>query len=95
VRGVNEVITFIAGIICSTMLFALIKDNLDEWEEIEEGPQQSSDDLEINDDLFRHVTLSCQTCRKLKRHKEIEHNLFQCVKCKRHVDIRASYHNKV
>jgi acetyl-CoA carboxylase beta subunit len=90
VKGVNEVITFIAGIICSTMLFALIKDNAEEWEEMEEGRQHSIDDLEINDQSVRHVTLSCQTCRKLKRHKEIEHNLFQCVKCKRHVDIRAS-----
>jgi acetyl-CoA carboxylase beta subunit len=89
VKGDNEMGSFIAGIICSTMLFALIKDNVEEWEEIEEVPGDSGE-VEINDHSIRHVTLSCQTCRKLKRHKEIEHNLFQCVRCKRHVDIRAS-----
>ncbi|MEH7275587.1 hypothetical protein [Neobacillus vireti] len=45
--------------------------------------------LMVNDFSGRYVTLSCQTCRKLKRHKEVEPNLFQCTKCKRHVDIRV------
>jgi hypothetical protein len=89
VRGDNEMVSFIAGIICSTMLFALIKDNAEEWEGVEEGSADLGR-VEINDHSIRHVTLSCQTCRKLKRHREIESNLFQCVKCKRHVDIRAS-----
>jgi acetyl-CoA carboxylase beta subunit len=84
-----EVSAFIAGIFATTMLFALIKDNEEEWEEVEEGPRDQ-DELEINDFSGRHVTLSCQTCRKLKRHREVEPNLFQCVKCKRHVDLRAS-----
>jgi acetyl-CoA carboxylase beta subunit len=82
-------VSFIAGIICTTMLFALIKDNAGEWEEIGEVPVDP-DEVETNDHSIRHVTLSCQTCRKLKRHKEIQPNLYQCVKCKRHVDIRAS-----
>jgi hypothetical protein len=89
VRGDDDVVSFLAGIICSTMLFALIKDNVEEWEEIEEVPGDPGE-VEINHHSIRHVTLSCQTCRKLKRHKEIEPNLYQCVKCKRHVDIRAS-----
>lgn len=36
----------------------------------------------------RHVELSCQTCRKLKRHREVEPNLFVCTKCRRHIDLR-------
>jgi acetyl-CoA carboxylase beta subunit len=84
-----EMAAFIAGIFATTMLFALIKDNEEEWEEVEEGPQGEKD-MEIHDFTNRHVTLSCQTCRKLKRHKEVETNLFQCVKCKRHVDIRSA-----
>jgi acetyl-CoA carboxylase beta subunit len=88
-RGDDEVVSFIAGIICSTMLFALIKDNEEEWEELDEVSDDPGE-IEINDITARHVTLSCQTCRKLKKHKEIESNLFQCLKCKRHVDIRSA-----
>jgi acetyl-CoA carboxylase beta subunit len=44
----------------------------------------------IHDHSGRKVVLSCQSCRKLKNHIEIEPNLFQCVKCKRQVDIRVS-----
>jgi acetyl-CoA carboxylase beta subunit len=84
-----EMAAFIAGIFTATMLFVLIKDNEGEWEEIDEG-LQGEKDMEIHDFTSRHVTLSCQTCRKLKRHKEVETNLFQCVKCKRHVDIRSA-----
>jgi acetyl-CoA carboxylase beta subunit len=84
-----EMAAFIAGVISTTMLFALLKDNEGEWEEVEEGPREQSE-VEINDFTGRNVTLSCQTCRKLKRHKEVESNLYQCVKCKRHVDLRAS-----
>jgi hypothetical protein len=46
-------------------------------------------DLVVNDFTGRFVTLSCQTCRKLKRHREIRPNVFQCTKCKRHIDISA------
>lgn len=82
-------LSFIAGIICSTMLFALIKDNVAEWEEIDENSGDPGE-IELSSITARHVTLSCQTCRKLKKHKEIESNLFQCLKCKRHVDIRSA-----
>jgi acetyl-CoA carboxylase beta subunit len=51
---------------------------------------ESEENIIVNDFSGRHITLSCQTCRKLKRHKEVQPNLFQCVKCKRHVDLRAS-----
>ncbi|MGD6871248.1 hypothetical protein ACQCU1_03510 [Sutcliffiella horikoshii] len=58
------------------------------------GSQQNKDDLETDDKIEiveitgRHVTLSCQTCRKLKRHREVESNLFECTKCRRHIDLR-------
>ncbi|WP_342043334.1 hypothetical protein [Bacillus sp. OTU2372] len=44
--------------------------------------------VQIKDLSGRYVTLSCQTCRKLKKHREVETNLYQCIKCKRHVDLR-------
>lgn len=53
-------------------------------------PKTAPGSIPINDHHDRKVVLSCQTCRKLKNHVEIEPNLFQCVKCKRQVDIRVS-----
>lgn len=84
-----EWISFFSGALFVTATFAMFKGDKEEADDniIEEtGP----DDVPINDFSARHVTMSCQTCRKLKRHKEIETNLYQCVKCKRHVDLRAS-----
>lgn len=59
-------------------------------EDGEEELEVEENNIMVNDFSGRYVTLSCQTCRKLKRHKEVEPNLFQCTKCKRHVDIRVS-----
>jgi acetyl-CoA carboxylase beta subunit len=69
------------------LAYALYSVGMDSEEEFEEVPESS---VIVNDFSGRHVTLSCQSCRKLKRHKEVEPNLFQCTKCKRHVDLRAS-----
>lgn len=55
-----------------------------------EDDEPENEDLEVNDFNNRYVTLSCQSCRKLKKHIEIEPNLFQCVKCKRLVDVRRA-----
>jgi acetyl-CoA carboxylase beta subunit len=38
----------------------------------------------------RYINMFCPKCRKLKKHKEVKPYLFQCVKCKRHTDLRAS-----
>jgi acetyl-CoA carboxylase beta subunit len=38
----------------------------------------------------RTTIISCTTCRKQKRHREIETNVWECMKCKRHIDLRAS-----
>jgi acetyl-CoA carboxylase beta subunit len=79
---------FVSGVVFSLFVYALFSSKEDDVDE--EDVILEHDDVEIHDFQSRHVTLSCQTCRKLKRHKEVEPNLFQCVKCKRHVDLRAS-----
>lgn len=79
--------SFLTGSLVTAFAFALFKsEDEPETELIEE----EGNDILVNDFNTRHVTLSCQTCRKLKRHKEIEPNLYQCAKCKRHVDLRVS-----
>ncbi|MEH7484833.1 hypothetical protein V7157_27945 [Neobacillus drentensis] len=51
-------------------------------------PESEITDIIANRPSARHVILSCQTCRKLKKHREIKQNLYQCIKCRRHVDLR-------
>ncbi len=66
--------------------YFLFKSNkVENYDEIEEN-----DDIEVNDHKVRRVELSCQTCRKLKWHKEIETYLFECMKCKRRIDLRKA-----
>jgi acetyl-CoA carboxylase beta subunit len=80
-------ISFITGGLSVLMAYALFSaGGADEDEEL----VAEESDLVINEGSSRHVTLSCQTCRKLKRHREVRPNLFQCTKCKRHVDVSAS-----
>ncbi|MGG1677719.1 hypothetical protein ACIFOT_18435 [Neobacillus sp. NRS-1170] len=78
-------LSYISGGMTVLLAYAFFSTSTDEEEEelIIEGSN-----LVVNEFSGRYVTLSCQTCRKLKRHKEVEPNLFQCTKCKRHVDIR-------
>jgi acetyl-CoA carboxylase beta subunit len=80
-------ISYITGGMTVILAYAFYAVGMDDEEEemIEE-----ENNVVVNDFSGRYVTLSCQTCRKLKRHKEVESNLFQCTKCKRHVDIRVS-----
>lgn len=82
--------SFILGIITVTMGYALIMDNRETEDETEDIEDETEEESGIIINSGRHVTLSCQTCRKLKRHKEVETNLYQCTKCKRHIDLRRA-----
>lgn len=68
----------------------MIKDNQEpEEDELEEETEISDYTIEDHDTKKgRLVPLACQTCHKLKKHREIERDLYQCTKCKRYVDLR-------
>jgi acetyl-CoA carboxylase beta subunit len=80
--------SFITGAISVAFAFALFtSDGSDEDDaEAEVSATAENDSDELSD--TRTVMMSCQTCRKLKKHRELERDLFQCTKCKRHVDLR-------
>jgi acetyl-CoA carboxylase beta subunit len=59
-------------------------------EENDEEIETEETGLAINGVTGRHVMMSCQTCRKLKKHKEIEKDLYACTKCKRQTDLRRA-----
>ncbi|WP_045522511.1 hypothetical protein [Neobacillus niacini] len=80
-------ISYITGGMTVILAYTFYAVGMEDGEE-EQGDEENN--VVVNDFSGRYVTLSCQTCRKLKRHKELEPNLFQCMKCKRHVDIRVS-----
>jgi hypothetical protein len=79
-------VSFSMGIITVIGTYALFSSVIEE--ETEEIAVDDDAGLLVNDLSGRYVTLSCQTCRKLKKHREVETNLYQCMKCKRHVDLR-------
>ena len=84
-----EWFSFTIGLLTAATAYAVLKDGEDLEEEVEVGSEEENE-VPINESQTRHVILSCQTCRKQKKHKELEPDLFQCVKCKRHVDLRRA-----
>lgn len=80
-------VSFITGGMTVLIAYALFSNNEEEeFEMVQEDP--GGNEFFVNSSTGRYVTLSCQTCRKLKKHQEIGSNLYQCTKCKRHVDLR-------
>ncbi|MGY3715366.1 hypothetical protein ACWE42_07565 [Sutcliffiella cohnii] len=79
-------ISFVTGVVVTVFGYALFIGG----KNFEEEFTEEDEDVLIHDFQSRYVTLSCQTCRKLKRHKEIENYLFECIKCRRQVDVRVS-----
>ncbi|MBV7507398.1 hypothetical protein KW850_19345 [Bacillus sp. sid0103] len=81
-------ISFISGGMTVILAYAFYSVGSEDNEELV-AEEVTGSDLVVNDFTGRYVTLSCQTCRKLKKHREVRLNVFQCTKCKRHVDISA------
>jgi len=78
-------VSFFSGVTTVLITYALFS------RVVEEEPEEIQVDeagVVVNGLSGRYVTFSCQTCRKLKKHQEVETNLYQCTKCKRHVDLR-------
>ena len=69
----------------TTMLIFSLKHNDDEIED--EFQEEDESGITING-KGRNVIMSCQTCRKLRKHEEIERDLYRCIRCKRHTDLR-------
>lgn len=80
-------VSFISGSVTILFFYALFSSSTEGENELE-LESTGRNELIVNSSTGRYVTLSCQTCRKLKRHQEIETNLYQCTKCKRHVDLK-------
>ncbi|AST92988.1 hypothetical protein BC6307_17835 [Sutcliffiella cohnii] len=79
-------VSFITGVVVTLFGYSLFTADKNEDEEDE----LLDEDVLVHDFQSRYVTLSCQSCRKLKRHREIEPNLFECTKCRRQTDVRVS-----
>jgi acetyl-CoA carboxylase beta subunit len=83
-----ELVSLITGGISALFTYVLFTTDKED-----DGPEEvinEEDEIEINDFSTRHVKTYCQTCRKIKSHKEIQKDLYQCTKCKRQVDLRRA-----
>lgn len=80
-----EWVSFMTGVMGTAFAFALFSSN----NEDETDPEfENEEENETNDFIGRSTQMYCQSCRKVKNHKEIEKDLWQCTRCKRHVDLR-------
>jgi uncharacterized paraquat-inducible protein A len=73
-------INFCLGVMSVLIAYAMFSDN--QLEEAEEA------EVRINGVSSKLIELSCQTCRKLKNHREVEPGVFECVKCHRRIYTR-------
>lgn len=77
-----ELTSFVSGVLSAAFTYALFTSKkLDPVEVMEDG-------FEDEETTGRSVTMMCVTCRKQKRHKEIEPDLYECTRCKRRIDLR-------
>lgn len=79
-------VSFVTGVVVTVFGYSIFTADKNQ----EEEEDFIDEDVLVHDFQTRYVTLSCQTCRKLKRHKEIETNVFECTKCRRQIDVRVS-----
>lgn len=78
-------VDFITGALSVGFAYALFKGDDDEIV----INDNDNEDFEDNEEgSGRLVTMSCQGCRKLKKHQEVKPNIYKCTKCKRIVDLR-------
>lgn len=81
-------VDFIIGAISGVGAFIFITNERINSDQEQEPIEQ--DGITVNTYSSKRFEMSCQTCRKLKWHVEIEPRIFECMKCKRQVDLRAS-----
>lgn len=85
-------VSFISGSVMTVFVYGLFASGKEDEEDYEnedyEDEDEDNDEVEINYFKGKTAIMSCQTCRKLKKHSEVKPNLWQCTKCKRHTDLR-------
>jgi ribonuclease PH len=76
---------FIIGAVSIMIAYGVF--TYDPEEEIEEEAEQDAN-VVING--RKYYQMSCQTCRKIKNFREVEPRIFECTKCHRTVNLKAS-----
>jgi hypothetical protein len=79
---------FILGGMTVLLVGVFVSIGMEEREEPEEQPETSNNVI-VSDFSRKLHQLSCQTCRKIKNHREIEPRVFECTKCKRRTNLNV------
>lgn len=80
-----DLISFGTGALSVLLAYAIFSATTEDQDEMQ--PETESEIL-INGVSKRLIEMSCQTCRKLKNHREIESGVFECTKCHRRIYTR-------
>lgn len=78
---------FIIGGMSFLFAYALLTSDQEDIKD-EGMDEQPENDVVINGRRFHQM--SCQTCRKIKNHREVDPRIFECVKCHRRTNLTAS-----
>lgn len=82
---VMEWISFLSGFLTAALTYVVFSDKGKEKLEV---AADIEDHIEYDDTTGRIVTMMCVSCRKQRRHKEVEPDLYECTRCKRQTDLR-------
>jgi hypothetical protein len=82
---------FIIGGVSAMFLFALFTaDNDREEEEFDQGNTNNTNNVVVTDFSRKLHQISCQTCRKMKNHREVAPRIFECTRCHRRTDLSST-----
>lgn len=86
----TDYVDFISGAMTTVFAYSLFKSdkNNEPVQDPSEYGEGYLNNYDYDGEYGRTVILTCQTCRKQQKHKEVEHNLYRCTKCKRYIDLR-------
>jgi hypothetical protein len=82
------IVAYITGGLTALFMYALFSSKQEEFEVIEDSTEL--EDVPVGNFSNRIYELSCQTCRKLTNHKEVEFKVYSCCRCKRRTYLNAS-----
>jgi hypothetical protein len=79
---------FLLGAVTVVIGYVFLSIGLEHEDTLDE-PDISENNIVVTNLSNKFFQLSCQTCRKIKNHREIAPRVFECSKCKRRTNLNV------